>query len=149
MSFIEVIVNNIKKTLKRVCWHWLLLDFGKVKGDFNKHVCGDIGFSWLLPQTNRVWISKHVCAQSLHRRPTGRPPKRQRWTLKKVINLYSSSISSNFVFWSVQTLSSPRATVGTTLSWNIAEQVSFQSKVVLGKRWIVNFLHSFSFFFIV
>ena len=65
---------------------------------------------------------------------------------EKVNNLYSNSIKGNFVFLSIQTMSSPRATVGTTLSWNIAEQVSLQSKVVLWQRWIINSLHSLSFF---
>ena len=65
---------------------------------------------------------------------------------EKVNNLYSNSIKGNFVFLSIQTTSSPRATVGTTLSWNIAEQVSLQSKVVLWQRWIINSLHSLSFF---
>ena len=65
---------------------------------------------------------------------------------EKSNNLYSSIISDNFVFWSVQTLSSPRATVGTTLSWNIAEQVSLQSRVSLGKRWIKKFPSLFIIF---
>ena len=134
MNFIEVIVN-IKRTLKRVWWQWLILDFGEV-------ISANILVMTLiypgLYQRKSVF-SKHVCAQSLRRRPRGQPPKRQRWTLKKVNNLYTSSIKGNFILWSIQTISSPRATVGTTLSWNIAEQVSLQSRIVLGKRWIKKF----------
>ena len=112
---------------------------------FDQQTC--LWWQWfLLAITKEKVFSKHVCAQSLRRRPLGQPPKRQRWTLKKVNNLYSSVISGNFVLLSIQTMSSPRATVGTTLSWNIAEQVSLQSKVALGKRWIINSLHSLSFF---
>ena len=113
-----------------------VLDFSYVNVSFDQQTC--LWWQWfLLAFTKEKVFSKHVCAQSLRRRPRGQPPKRQRWTLKKVNNLYTSSIKGNFILWSIQTISSPRATVGTTLSWNIAEQVSLQSKVVLGKRWII------------
>ena len=137
---------------KWVLLRWLSILRGHWRG------CDDIDYSWILARskvistnmfvvtlvspgfTKEKMFSKHVCAQSLRRRPLGQPPKRQRWTLKKVNNLYSSVISGNFVLLSIQTMSSPRATVGTTLSWNIAEQVSLQSKVVLGQRWMINTL---------
>ena len=83
MSFIEVIVN-IKRTLKRVWWHWLRLDFGKVKGDFSKHVCENISFSWLLPKKRcsaNMFVLK-VCVEDHEaNRPKDSDEHWKKWTI--------------------------------------------------------------------
>ena len=72
-----------------------VLDFSYVNVSFDQQTC--LWWQWfLLAFTKEKVFSKHVCAQSLRRRPRGQPPKRQRWTLKK---------------WTISTVASSKATL--------------------------------------